>query len=105
MVSTSRDCVDVGQKSGTLVNIGSGFPPFLKQPSKWNPPKLSTSAFHGRTCLYLRTSHLFIIYSIIALCREDRFSLLPWAQTFVRAAQAKNHGTNGHQPKKSTCIL
>ena len=105
MVSTSRDCLDVGQKSGTLVNIGSGFPPFLKQPSKWNPPKLSTSAFHGCTYLYLRTSHLSIIYSIIALCREDRFSLLPWARTFVRAARAKNHGANGCRPKTKNRIL
>ena len=65
MVSTSRDCVDVGQKSGTLVNIGSGFPPFLKQPSKWNPPKLSTSAFHGS------------IYYIQHYCALQRGSVLP----------------------------
>ena len=33
----------------------------------------------------------------------DRFSLLPRAQTFVRAGMGKKKsGTDGHQPKKST---
>ena len=41
----------------------------------------------------------------IALSREVQFSFLPWAQTFVIAAQVENHGTSSRGPKKKNDIL
>ena len=62
--------------------------------------------FHGWVDGYISFIYIYLcICRDIALCREDRFSLLPWARTFVRAARAKNHGTNGCRPKTKNRIL
>ena len=67
----------------------------------WNMKWWTKKAGHGAW-----KSHHWLMWNyIIALCREDRFSLLPWARTFVRAARAKNHGANGCRPKTKNRIL
>ena len=69
MVSTSRDCLDVGQKSGTLVNIGSGFHPSWNNQASgilrsWAPPHFTDA--HVCTCVRL----IYLLYTALLRSAE-----------------------------------
>ena len=59
----------------------------------------------GSTCMLVISCILAYVYvGILRSAERIGFSLLPWARTFVRAARAKNHGTNGCRPKTKNRI-